>query len=48
MHVSGAIKPTFEQPTDADIARLWLDPVDITTRDLFYGSGGEVLMLKAG
>ena len=42
--ISGQIKPTVSQPAAARIERLWLEPVDIETRDLYYGPGGERLM----
>jgi hypothetical protein len=42
--VSGVIQPTLEQPTGADIARLWQERLEITTLDLFHGPGGEALM----
>ena len=42
--VGGAIRPTLEHPTDADMGRLWLEPVDLTERNLFYGPGGQALM----
>lgn len=42
--VGGAIRPTVARPTDADIVRLWQDPIDIDTRDVFHGSGGEARM----
>ena len=42
--ISGQIKPTVSRPADARIDRLWLEPVDITTRDLYDGPGGETLM----
>jgi hypothetical protein len=42
--VGGKITPTLEAPTDRDIARLWQEPTDIATRELFYGPGGAELM----
>jgi hypothetical protein len=42
--VRGVIKPTLDQPTGADIARLWEERLDIAALDLFHGPGGEALM----
>jgi len=42
--VGGAIKPTLEFPTDADIGRLWQEPTDLAERNLFYGPGSAELM----
>jgi hypothetical protein len=41
--VGGAIKPTLEHPSETDIARLWQEPTDVATRDLFHGAGGASL-----
>ena len=38
------LRSTLESPTEADVARLWLEPSDLQDRDLFYGSGGKALM----
>jgi hypothetical protein len=45
--VGGAIRLTVAHPTDADVVRLWQEPLDIQTRDLFHGSGGEAHMPDA-
>jgi hypothetical protein len=42
--VSGKIRPTLENPSPADVARLWQDPIDIANRDLFLGPGGKDLV----
>lgn len=41
--VGGAIRPTLEVPTVADISRLWQEPVDLPERNLFDGPGGAEL-----
>lgn len=41
--VGGAVRPTLEQPTPTDIARLWEEPVDLAGRNLYHGPGGEAL-----
>jgi hypothetical protein len=35
-------------PTAAEIAQLWVEPEDITTRDLFHGAGGPALKPAPG
>jgi hypothetical protein len=46
--VGGAITPTLDHPTEADIARLWQEPTDIASRDLFHGAGGPSLAPDPG
>ena len=41
--VGGAIKPTLDHPTEMDVTRLWQEPTDLATRDLFHGVGGASL-----
>jgi hypothetical protein len=40
----GKLRPTLENPTPADVGRLWQDPVDIAERNLFFGPGGKELV----
>ena len=42
--VGGNIRPTLDAPTPTDVARLWQEPADLATRDLFHGPGGAQLM----
>lgn len=42
--VGGELRPTLENPTPADVARLWQNPTDIADRDLFLGPGGRALV----
>jgi hypothetical protein len=46
--VTGRIQPTMAAPTPADIARLWQEPADLATRDVFHGPGGAALLPKPG
>lgn len=39
----GAVRATLDNPTPVDIAKLWQDPVDLASRDLFHGPGGPAL-----
>jgi hypothetical protein len=32
-----------ENPSAVDIAQLWQEPLDLASRDLFYGPGGKAL-----
>jgi hypothetical protein len=36
-------KTTVEDPTRVDVGQLWVEPQDLESRDLFYGSGGSAL-----
>jgi hypothetical protein len=45
--VSGKIQPTVDPATTPDISRLWQEPIDLATRDLFHGPGGPELMPDA-
>jgi hypothetical protein len=38
--VDGTVRPTAT-PSQVDVAALWESPDNITSRDLFYGAGGE-------
>ena len=42
--VGGTLRPTLQNPTPADVARLWQNPDDIADRDLFLGPGGKELV----
>jgi hypothetical protein len=41
--VSGKIQPTVAPGAPVDVSRLWEEPADLASRDLFHGPGGSAL-----
>src|SRR5688500_8722235 len=41
--VSGKIQPTVAPGAPVDVSRLWEEPADLASRDLFHGPGGAAL-----
>ena len=37
------LRPTLQSPTSTDVARLWQEPVNLSSRDVFHGPGGAEL-----
>jgi hypothetical protein len=38
-----AVRPTVDDSSRVDVAQLWVEPLDLESRDLFYGVGGASL-----